>query len=232
MTTPTNIKQGTEEWFAARARRVTASEVGGALLSTARQRALRKRIETGDVPPAWHSAATAYGKTCEPRALAAAAQAYGVTLETGQFWEWARNPLFAASPDGLAPEFVVEAKCPFTERVPFAPPFTYVAQVALQCLATGRDRGLLVYWLPYRRPGVPAVTDWDREFNCAIDDRMFIFDILPNKPQWEKALDDLARIVKGEAEPAILERPDCLVTALPRPTIVCLKSPPPYQYVG
>jgi putative phage-type endonuclease len=167
MTTQHNIEQNTQEWFAARKGRVTASNIGAILgLDPNRTRAdvlrMMVREANGLENEFKGNIATEYGKRHEKDAL----EILKIMLakwrfNDGQYYtsEIAGVPC-GASPDGFAyyegKEYLIEIKCPFGLRNDTDPTFKdldeqphYKAQVMFQMLVSGIKECLFFQWNPY-----------------------------------------------------------------------------------
>lgn len=149
-----DIEQGTEEWFAARCGKVTASRIAdlmaktktgwGAARANYKAQLLTERL-TGEVAPSFSSAAMQWGTDTEPQARAV----YQCeTLETVDEVGFVIHPEIAdagASPDGLVGRSgLIEIKCPNTathietlksEKIADK----YIKQMQWQMACTDRD---------------------------------------------------------------------------------------------
>ena len=153
------MDQRSDEWFAARQRRVTASMMGAVLgLSphVTREQALRRMVRDAMGAPSEFDGniATEYGNRNEPGALIEYQMVTGRTVTPVGFvpvGEWA-----GASPDGmLGDDGILEIKCPFSLRDKSEPDFKplaeqphYYAQVQFQLWATGREWAHFFQWAP------------------------------------------------------------------------------------
>lgn len=113
-----NIEQGSEEWLALRAGRVTASNFGKVLAGgqgkTRRDYMLQLLAErlTGAPGESYTNAAMEWGTATEPQARAMYELLEGVEVE--EVTMIVRDENVAASPDGLIPGSGLEIKCPQT----------------------------------------------------------------------------------------------------------------------
>ena len=153
------MEQRSEEWFKARAGRITASSVGAILgLSphTTRDDVMRRMVReaVGAEKEFTGNIATEYGEYNEPGALLDFQLDIGMTVEPCgfiAFEDWA-----GASPDGLiGKNAILEIKCPFGKRKDEKPEFKllkdqphYYAQVQFQLLCTGRTLAYFYQWSP------------------------------------------------------------------------------------
>lgn len=149
------IIQGTPEWYAARAGKVTASRIADltAKLATGKPSALRatymgellcERL-TGVCEPGYVSPAMQWGKDCEPAARDAYGERFGVEVYEVGFVDHPEVAMSGCSPDGFVGEVgLVEIKCPNTathietldaEKVPTK----YLGQIQWQLACTGRQ---------------------------------------------------------------------------------------------
>jgi putative phage-type endonuclease len=120
-----NIEQRSEEWFAARRGKVTASKIGD-ILATIRNgnwAASRKNYAaqlvterlTGRDPEPFVNEVIQWGIDQEPFALEAYIMATGHKVKEVGFIDHPTIPMFGASPDGLVgEEGCLEIKCPTT----------------------------------------------------------------------------------------------------------------------
>lgn len=118
------IEQGTDEWFAARRGKVTASKVADVIkrtksgYSTSRKnyaaQLLCERL-TGTTAEGFTNAAMQWGTEKEPEARAAYEFMKDVTVELVGFVDHPTIALSGASPDGLVgSDGLIEVKCPNT----------------------------------------------------------------------------------------------------------------------
>jgi putative phage-type endonuclease len=149
------MKQGTEEWFAARCGKVTASRMadvmakgrGGAEAATRknyRAQLVAERL-TGKVADSFSSAAMQWGTDTEPQARAAYEFYSGQTVTECGFVDHPTIPMTGASPDAFAgSDGLVEIKCPNTAThidtlLNDVVPKKYVLQMHWQMACTGRS---------------------------------------------------------------------------------------------
>lgn len=149
------MEQKTDEWFAARVDRVTASNVGAILgvspyateddvmRQMVREHFGAEREFTGNV-------ATAWGDEHEDDAILALESELGVMVEKCGLIVHPEHDWLAASPDGLfRNDHVVEVKCPYNQKL-----FSindrpdYFAQVQVQIACSGRFTGVFSVWTP------------------------------------------------------------------------------------
>lgn len=154
------MEQRTPEWFAARAGRITGSQVGGLL-------GLSPHVSDGDAFRALvrsvhgmdsefkGNVATEYGTFHEAGALAEYQMETGNKVEAVGFvkhGEW-----LGASPDGLvSDDGLLEIKCPYGQRDKNPPQFKtldeqphYYAQIQVQLYVTGRKWCHFFQWSPH-----------------------------------------------------------------------------------
>jgi putative phage-type endonuclease len=146
--------QGTPEWHAARAGRVTASKVacviakgrGGepsATRATYMGELIAERL-TGMVGESFTNDAMKHGTETEPAARLALEVDAGLLVEEVGFVLHPRIELAGASPDGLiGDDGLLEIKCPKTHThieylMRGEPPSAYLPQMAWQCACTER----------------------------------------------------------------------------------------------
>lgn len=147
------IIQGTPEWFAARAGKVTASRVSDVIAKTQKgwgaSRAnyaaelICERL-TGNTPPSFTNDAMRWGTETEPQARNAYIAKYGAEVfETG-FVDHPEVAMSGASPDGyVGDEGLLEIKCPNTSThldtlLSETAPTKYMTQMQWQMACTGR----------------------------------------------------------------------------------------------
>jgi putative phage-type endonuclease len=148
------MEQRTEEWFAARCGKVTASRVADIIAKTktgysaSRENYLAQLVcerMTGKPAESYSNAAMQWGTDQEPFARAAYEAAKDVLVEEVGF---AIHPTIkdaGASPDGLVGEFgLVEIKCPNTAThiqtlLDQKVPEKYIVQMQWQMACTGRQ---------------------------------------------------------------------------------------------
>jgi len=146
------MEQGTEEWFAARLGRVTASRVQDIVARTksgysaSRDNYMAQLVcerLTGKAAESFTNAAMAHGTETEPLARAAYEMANGVLVDEVGFIQ---HPtlMAGASPDGMVgTDGLIEIKCPQTNThietlLKGKIPSKYKAQMTWQMLCTGR----------------------------------------------------------------------------------------------
>lgn len=148
------IQQGSEEWFAARLGKVTASRVADVMAKTktgystsrknyavelALERITKRRQE------GFSSAAMAWGTEQEPNARAAYEMHCGILVEEVGLIDHPRIPMAAASPDGLVgTRGLLEIKCPnpathLETVLSCKPDPRYIPQMFWQMACTGRE---------------------------------------------------------------------------------------------
>jgi putative phage-type endonuclease len=146
--------QGSEEWFAARCGKVTASRVADVIAKTktgySASRAnyaaelIAERL-TGCTAPSFTNAAMQHGTLCEPVARQAYQNRHGVLVTEVAFIDHPEIAMTGASPDGLVGnDGLIEIKCPNTAThldtllgEPIAQ--KYVTQMMWQMACTGRE---------------------------------------------------------------------------------------------
>jgi len=157
------MEQGSDEWFAARIGKVTASRVSDILAKTksgyAASRAnymaelLCERL-TGQRGPTYQTPAMAWGTTNEPLARQAFINSTGLLVEEVGFVPHATILNAGASPDGLVQhDGLLEIKCPQTathlELLSVGQmPARYMFQMYWQMACTGRDWCMFVCFDP------------------------------------------------------------------------------------
>jgi putative phage-type endonuclease len=118
-----NDLQRTDEWFAARVGKVTASRVADAVARTrSGWGASRANYEaellverlTGQPAPRFSNAAMQWGTDTEPFAIAAYEFYTDLTVFPVGFVDHPRIAMSGASPDGMVDDGLVEIKCPNT----------------------------------------------------------------------------------------------------------------------
>ena len=147
------IEQGSNEWFAMRAGKVTASRVADILATTrsgpsaSRQNYLIElalQRSTGNIEPSYTNAAMEWGTQTEPQARAAYEVETGNFVDQVAFIDHPTIAWFGCSPDGLVgDDGLIEIKCPnsATHWEYFKakkPPQKYVIQMQTQLAVTGR----------------------------------------------------------------------------------------------
>lgn len=148
-----DIEQRTDDWYAVRLGKVTASRVADLMAktktgySTSRENYLSQLVLeriTGTKAESFNNAAMQWGTEQEPFARAAYEAAQDVMVEEQGFAPHPTIEMAGASPDGLVGvDGLVEIKCPntstmietlLTEKVPAK----YLAQMQFQMACTGR----------------------------------------------------------------------------------------------
>lgn len=154
------MKQGSEEWFAARLGRVTGS-IAGAILGYSphqtRDQVMRAKVrEYHDMPSEIDDFTVntifTYGKQMEPVALEQFCDDHTQVDECGfyPYEDW-----LGASPDGLiGDDAILEIKCPWSLRkggefksIKDQPHYHAQMQIEMHC--TGRNRAFFYQWNPY-----------------------------------------------------------------------------------
>jgi putative phage-type endonuclease len=148
------MDQRTEEWFAARAGKVTASRVADVMARTksgysaSRANYMAQLIcerLTGSPSEMFQNAAMAWGTEQEPAARGAYEARTGVLVQEVGFVPHPTIEGAGASPDGLVdPNGLVEIKCPNTAThidtlIGNEPPGKYRWQMMMQMACTGRQ---------------------------------------------------------------------------------------------
>jgi putative phage-type endonuclease len=147
------IVQGSPEWFAARAGKVTASRVADVIAKTAKgwgasranyaAQLVAERL-TGRVAEGFSNAAMQWGTDQEPFAREAYEYATGAFVDQVGIVPHPSIAMSAASPDGLIGEGgLVELKCPNTAThietlLGGSVPAKYITQMSWQMACTGR----------------------------------------------------------------------------------------------
>jgi putative phage-type endonuclease len=148
------MEQRTDEWFAARLGKVTASRIADVMAKTksgpsaSRTNYMAELIVerlTGKAGDSYQNASMIWGTNTEPLARAAYEAHRGVLVEETGFVPHPYIAMAGASPDGLVgTDGLVEIKCPntathidtmMTEKVPMK----YILQMQWQMLCTGRE---------------------------------------------------------------------------------------------
>ena len=145
------IEQRTDEWFAARLGKVTASKVADVIAktktgySTSRENYMAQLVVermTNTKAESYSNSAMEWGTEQEPFARAAYEAAKGVLVEECGFFPHPTIEMSGASPDGLVAGGLVEIKCPntatmietlLTQKVPQK----YFTQMQWQMACTG-----------------------------------------------------------------------------------------------
>jgi putative phage-type endonuclease len=148
------MEQGTQDWFAARLGKVTASRVADVLAKTktgysaSRENYMAQLVVeriTNTVAESFTNAAMLWGTEQEPFARAAYESKLGVFVEEVGFVLHPTIDCAGASPDGLVSESgMVEIKCPNTatmidQLLSETVPAKYYTQIQMQLACTGRD---------------------------------------------------------------------------------------------
>lgn len=148
------MEQRTEEWFRARAGKVTASRVADIIAktksgySTSRDNYMAELIcqrLTGTVGESFQNAAMVWGTNTEPLARAAYVSAKGTSVEEIGFVPHPTIDGSGASPDGLVEDKgLIEIKCPLTNThmnmiLDQEVPAKYYVQMQWQMACTGRE---------------------------------------------------------------------------------------------
>ena len=146
------MEQRTDEWFAARIGKVTASRVADVIAKTksgygaGRANYLADLVVerlTGQKAQGFSNAAMEWGTEQEPNARAAYSAKTGILVEEVGFIDHPTVAMSGASPDGFAEEGLIEVKCPNTSTMleyilDGKPPQKYVTQMQWQMACTGR----------------------------------------------------------------------------------------------
>jgi putative phage-type endonuclease len=146
------MEQRTDDWFAARLGKVTASRVADVIAKTktgygaGRANYMADLVVerlTGQKASSFTNAAMEWGTEQEPNAKAAYAAKTGILVEDVGFIDHPTVAMSGASPDGLAEEGLVEIKCPNTAThleyiFDGKPPQKYVTQMQWQMACTNR----------------------------------------------------------------------------------------------
>ena len=146
------MEQRTDEWFAARLGKVTASRVADVIAKTktgygaGRANYMADLVVerlTGKKAQGFTNAAMEWGTEQEPHAKAAYAAKTGILIEDVGFIDHPTIAMSGASPDGFAEEGLIEVKCPNSSTMleyilDGKPPQKYVTQMQWQMACTGR----------------------------------------------------------------------------------------------
>ena len=146
------MEQRTDEWFAARIGKVTASRVADVIAKTksgygaGRANYLADLVVerlTGQKAQGFSNAAMEWGTQTEPQARAAYSAKTGILVEEVGFIDHPTVAMSGASPDGFAEEGLIEVKCPNTSTMleyilDGKPPQKYVTQMQWQMACTDR----------------------------------------------------------------------------------------------
>ncbi len=144
------MEQRTDEWFAARIGKVTASRVADVIAKTksgygaGRANYLADLVVerlTGQKAQGFSNAAMEWGTQTEPQARAAYSAKTGILVEEVGFIDHPTVAMSGASPDGFAEEGLIEVKCPNTSTMlefilDGKPPQKYVTQMQWQMACT------------------------------------------------------------------------------------------------
>jgi putative phage-type endonuclease len=146
------MEQRTDEWFAARCGKVTASRVADVIAKTksgygaGRANYMADLVVerlTGQKAQGFSNAAMEWGVEQEPAARAAYSAKTGILVEEVGFIDHPTVAMSGASPDGFAEEGLVEIKCPNTAThleyvLAQLPPLKYFTQMQWQMACTNR----------------------------------------------------------------------------------------------
>ena len=146
------MEQRTDDWFAARLGKVTASRVADVIAKTktgygaGRANYMADLVVerlTGQKASSFSNAAMEWGTEQEPNAKAAYAAKTGILVEEVGFIDHPTVAMSGASPDGLAEDGLVEIKCPNTAThleyiFDGKPPQKYVTQMQWQMACAGK----------------------------------------------------------------------------------------------
>lgn len=145
------MEQRTDEWFAARLGKVTASRVADVIAKTkngyaaSRDNYMAQLIcerLTGKPTEGFSNAAMEWGTEQEPHARAAYSAKIGELVEERGFVQHPTIGMAGASPDGVVGDGLIEIKCPNTAThlewvLEGKPPQKYVTQMQWQMACTG-----------------------------------------------------------------------------------------------
>ena len=146
------MEQRTDDWFAARLGKVTASRVADVIAKTKTGYGAGRAnyaadlvVErlTGQKASSFSNAAMEWGTEQEPNAKAAYAAKTGILVEDVGFIDHPTVAMSGASPDGFAEDGLVEIKCPNTAThleyiFDGKPPQKYVTQMQWQMACAGK----------------------------------------------------------------------------------------------
>ena len=146
------MEQRTDDWFAARLGKVTASRVADVIAKTktgygaSRANYMADLVVerlTGQKASSFTNAAMEWGTEQEPNAKAAYAAKTGILVEDVGFIDHPTVAMSGASPDGLAEDGLVEIKCPNTAThleyiFDGKPPQKYITQMQWQMACAGK----------------------------------------------------------------------------------------------
>lgn len=151
------MKQQSKEWYEARKKRVTASNVGAILGDDpfrSRDDVMRAMVRDAlsAEPEFTGNVATEYGQYHEDGAIAEFEMNTGLNVERCGFFT--HEDWLGASPDGLIENVAtIEVKCPYGIRNDDLPDFKsiddqqhYYAQIQIQLFCTGRQRAYFFQW--------------------------------------------------------------------------------------
>ena len=144
------MEQRTDDWYAARLGKVTASRVADVIAKTktgygaGRANYLADLVVerlTGQKAQGFSNAAMEWGTQTEPQARAAYSAKTGILVEEVGFIDHPTVAMSGASPDGFAEEGLIEVKCPNTSTMlefilDGKPPQKYVTQMQWQMACT------------------------------------------------------------------------------------------------
>lgn len=176
------MEQRSEEWFAARKGRVTASMVGailGVSPNLSRAGAMRRMVRDahGAEPEFTGNIATQYGEANEEGAVAEYRMETGNTVELVGFI--AKEDWAGCSPDGLInDDGGLEVKCPFGKRKegelkPLEDQPHYYAQVQFSLWVTGRKFWHFYQWTAHQT-----------KLECVLPDQAWLDENLPKLRQF------------------------------------------------
>lgn len=145
-------EQRTDDWFAQRLAKVTASRISDVVAktktgySTSRENYMADLIVerlTGQRASSYTNAAMEWGTATEPAARAAYSARSGELVEEVGFIDHPHIPMSGASPDGVVGDGLLEIKCPFQTAVHLDTilsgdvPAKHLPQLAWQMACTG-----------------------------------------------------------------------------------------------
>ena len=180
------MEQRTDEWFAARIGKVTASRVADVIAKTksgygaGRANYLADLVVerlTGQKAQGFSNAAMEWGTEQEPHARAAYSAKTGILVEEVGFIDHPTVAMSGASPDGFAEEGLIEVKCPNTSTMleyilDGKPPQKYVTQMQWQMACTGRPWQLLVVRVPRDDDYIAMLEAEVKKFLAELDDNL------------------------------------------------------------
>jgi putative phage-type endonuclease len=194
------MEQRTDDWFAARIGKVTASRVADVVAKTksgysaSRDNYMADLIVerlTGQKASSFSNAAMEWGTEQEPNARAAYSARTGELVEEVGFIDHPTIALSGASPDGLVSEGIVEFKCPNTAThleylLAGKAPEKYVTQMQWQMACTSRPwcdfvsydprlpehLQMLVVRIPRNEVRIIELEDEVRKFLAELDDKV------------------------------------------------------------